>query len=292
MMLNEREQITMYDVLQHEWTRFLVLSVMVLGFYACAGPVDKPAQEEERITPPPDEPVLQPTVTAPVAPPPTEPTDQPTVAEPPPPPQEPAAEPEPTEAAPAVRRYRIDPKASDIKIFVYRTGHAARVGHDHVITGKSFTGTVVLTENVIDSTVDLSIPVKSLLVDDPKAREASGPDFSEHPTEEDRAAILRNMLSDSILNAERYDAVTLHARVVDRKSPAWQLDVDITIRGVTKRVRTLMTLEKARERIVASGTLQILQSDFGIRPFSVLAGALQVKDEVKLQYRLVAHHVE
>jgi len=31
-----------------------------------------------------------------------------------------------------------------------------------------------------------------------------------------------------------------------------------------------------------------LQSDFGMQPFSVLAGALAVKDELKIQYRIEA----
>ena len=282
----------MYEVLRHQWTRVLVLGVMVLGFYACAAPADKPPIERDRSTPTAKTVVVQPPARKPAAPPPKETTEQPVVAEPPVPPREPVAEPEPIEAAPAARRYRIDPNESDIRIFVFRTGRAARVGHNHVITGEGYEGTLLLTETVIDSTVDLSIPVKSLLVDDPKAREASGPDFSDQPSEEDRAAILRNMLSNVILNADNHGAVTLHARVVDGKSSSWQLDADITIRGVTKRVRTPVTLDKSHERIVASGTLQILQSDFGIRPFSVLAGALQVKDEVKLQYRLVGRYTE
>jgi polyisoprenoid-binding protein YceI len=196
------------------------------------------------------------------------------------------------EEAPAARRYRIDPSVSDIRILVYRTGRVARVGHNHVITGKGFKGDLILTETVTDSTVDLSIPVKSLLMDDPKAREESGPDFSDQPTQEDRKATLRNMLSDYILDAENHDAVMLHARVAGGKSPKWQLDADITIRGVTKHVHTPVTLEKTRERIIASGTLEIRQSDFGITPFSVLAGALQVKDEVNIQYRLVGRYAE
>jgi len=43
------------------------------------------------------------------------------------------------------------------------------------------------------------------------------------------------------------------------------------------------------ERLTASGSSKILQSDFDIAPFSVLAGALAVKDELNIQYRIVAH---
>jgi hypothetical protein len=39
---------------------------------------------------------------------------------------------------------------------------------------------------------------------------------------------------------------------------------------------------------VATGTLAIEQSEFGITPFSILGGAIAVKDRVDIAFRIVA----
>jgi hypothetical protein len=48
-------------------------------------------------------------------------------------------------------------------------------------------------------------------------------------------------------------------------------------------------VEYADGTLVASGSMAIRQSDFGIVPFSVLGGALQVHDRLEMRFRLVAH---
>jgi hypothetical protein len=47
-----------------------------------------------------------------------------------------------------------------------------------------------------------------------------------------------------------------------------------------------LSLEEGK--LTVGGELSILQSDFGITPFSALGGTLQVGDELKLRYRIEA----
>jgi hypothetical protein len=42
--------------------------------------------------------------------------------------------------------------------------------------------------------------------------------------------------------------------------------------------------------MTARGRFAILQSDYGIVPFSVLGGALRVEDRVEIMFRIVATH--
>jgi hypothetical protein len=42
------------------------------------------------------------------------------------------------------------------------------------------------------------------------------------------------------------------------------------------------------DRLTASGEFEILQTDFGIKPFSVALGALEVKDRLLVRFKLVA----
>ncbi|MEA2079397.1 MAG: YceI family protein [Pseudomonadota bacterium] len=184
----------------------------------------------------------------------------------------------------------MDAAASDIRIFVYRKGNLSRLGHDHVILASKPSGSILLADTIGESELDLSIPLTSLVVDDPEVRQRAGLKSDSQPSEKDRESTRRGMLGPKVLDAERFGSVKVHAKVVGGAFPELELDVTMSIHGVEQQFRSPVKLEKTAERLTASGSFQILQSDFGIKPFSVLAGALAVKDEVKIEYRIVAHH--
>jgi len=45
--------------------------------------------------------------------------------------------------------------------------------------------------------------------------------------------------------------------------------------------------EQHGDTIIASGELALRQSELGITPYSAMLGALQVQDEMRVQFRLV-----
>ena len=66
------------------------------------------------------------------------------------------------------------------------------------------------------------------------------------------------------------------------------LRLTITLHGVARSVDVPTQIENAPNGLAASGTLSLLQSDFGITPMSVMGGAIQVLDQLDLQFRIVA----
>jgi polyisoprenoid-binding protein YceI len=246
----------------HIGLEFPILMTLVLALAACAQQADKkPARPEEAV-------IVPAPVPAPVA--------------------TPVPAPVPADKPAARQSYSIDAAASDIRIFVYRKGNLSRLGHDHVISARNISGRILLADNIGDSEIDLSIPVTSLLVDDPEVRQQAGLESGSEPSEKDMESTRRGMLSPKVLDAERFGSVKVHAQVVGGTLAELELNVTMTIHGVKQQFRSPVKVEKTPEQITASGSFQILQSDFGITPFNVLAGALAIKDEVKIQYRIVA----
>jgi len=195
----------------------------------------------------------------------------------------------PKNVLPRVRVFKIDSNASEVRIYAYRSGKLAHLGYNHLIVGKDIHGTIVLGNTAKESRVDIKIPVKTLIVDDPHYRKEAGPEFKTQPPQSDIEVTQRNLLSSIILDAENYPLVIVSAKVAGGKFPDLELDVDVEIRNVKKRLRIPARLEKTEDRITASGDFTFHQTDFGIEPFSLLKGALTVKDEVRIQYRVVAH---
>ena len=67
------------------------------------------------------------------------------------------------------------------------------------------------------------------------------------------------------------------------------LRVRINLHGVTRDVETPAQIQELPGgAVLVSGRLEIRQSDFGIVPYSVLGGALQVQDRLDLRFRIHA----
>lgn len=226
--------------------------LLCLGLVACPRPVRPPAPVPE--VPP------QPTPTQPV--------------------------PQPGEAGATL--YQIDSQASVLHIFVYRGGTFARLGHNHVMTSKSVTGRVWMRSQWPASGFELSFPVADLIVDDPDARRAAGTDFPPDIPAADKEGTRKNMLRKEVLDADTYPNVTVKSATIEGSLQAPRITARITLKNATKEVIVPASIVMNGDRLTASGEFDVLQTDFGIKPFSVALGALEVQDRLQVRFNLVA----
>jgi hypothetical protein len=217
----------------------------------------------------------------------------------PPPRPPPAPAPAPAEAGAArptapgpipagARRYEIDPERTVVQILVHRAGPLARLGHDHVISSSDETGRVWVGEQPSGSGFHLALPVERFEVDQPQARAQAGPRFAAEVPQSARDGTRANMLRPEVLDAARYPAVTVRSIGVNGPWAQPTVDVAVTLKGVEHRYQALVALERAADSVVARGTLRLNQSDFGIEPFAVAGGAIQVADELEVHFEILA----
>ncbi len=200
--------------------------------------------------------------------------------------QEPAAEPQP--APPRERLFKVDGQASLVEIFVYREGRLAHLGHNHIISSKSLQGTVTVAPKIEDSSLDLQLPVASLIVDDPALRKAAGKDFQTPLSESDIEGTRNNMLGVKVLEAKKFPTVQVHARVAGGTLPVLKLDADVRVLGISNSLRVPVKVEIGDDRLTASGIFDVHQTKLGITPFTTLVGALKVKDKLTVRFHIVA----
>jgi polyisoprenoid-binding protein YceI len=179
-------------------------------------------------------------------------------------------------AWPVAGSWPIDASQSLVTVTVRRGGPLARMGHDHVVASRTLDGFV----DVEHGRAELRFRLDEMIVDEAALRREAGLDTS--PTTEAIAGTRSNMLT-KVLNAQTYPVVLLRAW---RKEGAVVLE--ITLHGVKRLLDVPLQLENRNGRITATGSFRIKQSDFGITPMSVLGGALVVKDELELGFRIVA----
>jgi polyisoprenoid-binding protein YceI len=204
------------------------------------------------------------------------------------PPQTAPTPPAPPSSEAGATLYQIDPQASVLHIFVYRGGTFARLGHNHVMTSKSVTGRVWMRSEFPASSFELSFPVADLIVDDPDARRAAGAEFPPDIPDGDKEGTRKNMLRKEVLDAEAYPNVTVKSAAVAGSLQAPKITARITIKNASRDVLVPTNIVANGDRLTASGEFDIVQTDFGMKPFSVALGALEVQDRLHVRFNLVA----
>lgn len=183
--------------------------------------------------------------------------------------------------------FKVDPAQSSLVVQLFKDGVAARLGHDHVVHAREFSGTVAYDpRNPEASSIRVAVEVGSLIADDPGTRRKFG--LAGEPSASDRAEIDTAMKADGQLAAARFPSMTFTSTAIATQPDGRVLVTGrLTIRGVTNELKfpAQMSVEGARLR--GRAQLKFKQSSFGYPPYSALLGAIKNKDEVILHIDLV-----
>jgi len=203
----------------------------------------------------------------------------------------PTVPPTPAPTAPDTRGatvYEVDSRGSQLDIQVFRGGKLSRLGHNHVMTSHNVTGRAWIHPEFVRSGFELAFPVAQLVVDDPGARRAAGSDFPPDIPQSDKDGTRKNMLKAEVLDGERYPEVKVQSAKVGGTLQAPQVTARITIKDVSRDVQVPAKIAIEGAKLSASGEFDILQTEFGIKPFSVALGALEVQDRLHVKFTIVA----
>jgi hypothetical protein len=231
----------------------------------------------------------------------------------------PAAAPPPAAQAAGVaplqgEPYDIDGPASLLTILVYRGGALASVGHNHVIASHQLSGSIYVPADIRRSRCEIHVPVATLSVDEASLRaQPSGADFPPDVSESAKEGTRHNMLGDALLDAGEFPEIVLHASLDADAGPAGDgggaapgaapasdaapasatgtllAQVQATVHGRQRSFAVPVRYELSAGTLTVSGATSLRQSELGLTPFSAMLGALQVQDEMRVAFRIVAH---
>ena len=202
------------------------------------------------------------------------------------------------------KAYRIDESRSELRILVYRAGALAHLGHNHVIINRSIHGVVDLAETAEQTEFSMEVPAAAFMVDDAQARSEEGPDFAAAVPDEAKSGTLHNMLSTSLLDAEEFPTITVKSVAVAgaagapgvpgtrsgmQEAATLTVTVAISVAGHESRMDVPFTLRWDSDHLSAVGSLELRQTALGLTPYSLMLGALQVQDAIKIKFNIVAN---
>ncbi len=173
----------------------------------------------------------------------------------------------------------VNTEFSRVYIFVDKSGP---VGHQHAIEGRLKKG--YLTFNAQDD-CSVVFDMKSFDADTVRAREYLG--LKGETDSATREKVNANMLGAEVLDCGKYptaqfDHITLEPKnaMSKRNFPEYVLKGDFTLHGKTKPITIVADLEEKDGWHHLRGSFRIRQSEYGIKPFSKMLGAIGVADEL------------
>jgi hypothetical protein len=192
------------------------------------------------------------------------------------------------ESLPAPGTYRIDPGQSELRVLVYRGGSLAHLGHNHVLVNHALSGSVIVADRLQTSSFDFAAPVEKFVVDDARARSEEGADFPGEVPEDAKSGTLHNMLSVTQLNGSQFPTLTVKSVAIDDAQGVPMAALTVTVAGHDSALSAAFSLKGNPGYLTATASFELLQSAVGIKPYSLMGGALQVQDSMQVKITIVA----
>lgn len=169
--------------------------------------------------------------------------------------------------------HTLGPATGELLVKTRRTGLGAKAGHDLTIEVTRWRGR---------ATVDTAQPSRSSVtvevdVDSFEVREGAG--GVKPLTDSDRADI-KKTLREKVLHTERHPTITYRSTRVDGSPESFTVEGELTIIGVTRPVILHGRLTDGLVR----GSATVVQTEWGIRPYSAFFGALRLRDDVEVEF--------
>lgn len=171
--------------------------------------------------------------------------------------------------------YEIGPSNTSLKVRTTKAGLGARLAHDLTLEAKVWRGSITFDDaDLAASSVEVTVAATSLAVVD-----SSG--GVKQLSDADRREIARN-INEKALLTNKYPDITFRSTAISGQSGTFTVTGDLTITGTTRPISLAVTADDDQVTVRAA----VVQTQFGIKPYSAMFGALKINDEVEIRATL------
>jgi polyisoprenoid-binding protein YceI len=163
--------------------------------------------------------------------------------------------------------YRFGPENGTLAVNTGRTGAVAKAGHDLLLHVTGWEGTLEIGADTAPSRLEVHADGGSLRV-----QQGTG---GMQALDDDDKANIEQTIDDEVL---RRDQITFRSTEVAAADGGLRVTGDLTLLGRTAP----LVLDIAVGDGALTAAAVVRQTDFGMKPYSALFGALKVADEVRV----------
>ena len=183
--------------------------------------------------------------------------------------------------------YKVDAERSELVVRLFKGGVAAAIAHNHVVRAVEYSGGAKGDSNNPEAaSIWIEVQTASFKADEPEIRERYG--LPKGISDKDRRKIQATMLSAKQMDVEKYSTMKFRSTSVEEQSEGrYQITGDLTMHGETRSVTFPITVEDENGDLHGSAAIDFKQSDFGIKPYSAMFGAVRNRDDAILYAKIV-----
>jgi polyisoprenoid-binding protein YceI len=164
--------------------------------------------------------------------------------------------------------HTLGPENGSLNVKTYRAGMAQKAGHDLILDVTSWNASVTIDDNS-QCTVELNADPTSLRVID-------GTGGAKALSDKDREDI-KNNIDKKVLKGQ---AITFRSSGVSLNGAGTvPVNGEVEMGGTTRPVNFQLDVGADGQ---VKGTVPLVQSEWGIKPYTALMGALKVRDDVEV----------
>ena len=162
----------------------------------------------------------------------------------------------------------------ELQILTGVTGPAAKMGHRLTIAMASWRASVQWRGKK-PAAAELVVDVDSLQV-------VKGEGGVTPLTGPEKAVVRSNALK--ALDVKKYPQITFSAEDITTTATGYRLDGTVEIHGTSRPQTVDMAVEDSGGVWVMTASVPVVQTQFGVKPYSLFVGSLKVADEVNLRF--------
>ena len=168
--------------------------------------------------------------------------------------------------------YSLGPSDGTVRVKTGREGVAAKAGHDLTLEAANWKATITVDDDPSRTEVTATIEPRSLEV-----KEATG--GAKPVSEKDKREIAKN-----ITGLLGNGSITFTSTSVEVQDTTVQAAGELSIAGKSRPITLDLTAAPSGR---LTGTMTVVQSEFGIKPYSAMLGALKVRDQVEIDLDVI-----
>jgi polyisoprenoid-binding protein YceI len=165
-------------------------------------------------------------------------------------------------------RHRLGPDRGRLLLCTFRDGLAAQAGHDLTIEATRWSGELVVNDDLSPASLQVRVDLGALVVRD-------GTGGVKPLTDRDRREIA--VTARKVLGADQHPEAVFAADSFRPAAGGGEIGGTFTLRGQARPLR-LQVKQTGTDRYHAEA--QVIQSDYGIKPYTAFLGALRVRDAI------------
>jgi len=167
----------------------------------------------------------------------------------------------------------IGPDDGTLTLHTGVEGRAAKMGHALTIQMHDWSATATF-DGPDPTELSLRTALDSLEI-------VSGEGGVKALTEKDKVTIKDSALDS--LSASKHPEVTFQSRSITASGDGYAVDGELSVAGKTSACMVDLTVQRTGGTATVEAVVPIVQTDYGIKPYSGLMGGLKVKDRVEVQ---------